>query len=392
MKTLKSFALLGLYIFFCGSSYAQYWYKGNLHTHSLWSDGYDYPEMIVDWYKTRGYNFVGLSEHNKLQEGELWKNPKSAEDKEIFNRYLSRFGPEVEYKRFEHDSIHVRLKTLEEYKGALEEPGKFFIYQSEEVTSSSNGLPVHMIATNVKYVTSGQYGKNATEIMQLTTDKLLQQRKETNQKMIIQVNHPNFGYALTADDIKPLQNTRFFEVFNGGPPTNNYGNETHDSTEVIWDKVNLHFIKNKRPLLLGVGVDDAHHYYEFDSRWHNPGRVWIMVNAPKLDRQTIIESMEAGKFYASSGVTLQELSFGKDKIALKVKKEEGVSYKILFIGIKKGNEKAEVLKVVEGTDGSYPVTRNELFVRAKIISSKLKENPFRKGDFECAWTQPVTQY
>nr|MBA3762074.1 hypothetical protein [Chthoniobacterales bacterium] len=30
------------------------WWKGNLHTHSLWSDGDDYPEMIVEWYKGHG--------------------------------------------------------------------------------------------------------------------------------------------------------------------------------------------------------------------------------------------------------------------------------------------------------------------------------------------------
>src|SRR5205814_702981 len=27
------------------------WWKGNLHTHSFWSDGDDFPEMIADWYK-----------------------------------------------------------------------------------------------------------------------------------------------------------------------------------------------------------------------------------------------------------------------------------------------------------------------------------------------------
>jgi hypothetical protein len=26
---------------------AQHWYKGNLHTHSLWSDGDDYPEINI---------------------------------------------------------------------------------------------------------------------------------------------------------------------------------------------------------------------------------------------------------------------------------------------------------------------------------------------------------
>ena len=27
------------------------WWKGNLHTHSLWSDGNDFPDMIVAWYR-----------------------------------------------------------------------------------------------------------------------------------------------------------------------------------------------------------------------------------------------------------------------------------------------------------------------------------------------------
>ena len=30
------------------------WWKGNLHTHSLWSDGDDFPEMVADWYKRHG--------------------------------------------------------------------------------------------------------------------------------------------------------------------------------------------------------------------------------------------------------------------------------------------------------------------------------------------------
>jgi 23S rRNA G2069 N7-methylase RlmK/C1962 C5-methylase RlmI len=29
------------------------WYKGNLHTHTYWSDGDDFPEMVADWYKSQ---------------------------------------------------------------------------------------------------------------------------------------------------------------------------------------------------------------------------------------------------------------------------------------------------------------------------------------------------
>lgn len=45
------------------------YFKGNLHTHSLWSDGDDFPEMIADWYKTKGYDFFsphGTQYHRQL--------------------------------------------------------------------------------------------------------------------------------------------------------------------------------------------------------------------------------------------------------------------------------------------------------------------------------------
>ena len=54
------------------SAGAARWWKGNLHTHSLWSDGDDFPEMIADWYKRHGYHFLALTDHNLLSEGEKW--------------------------------------------------------------------------------------------------------------------------------------------------------------------------------------------------------------------------------------------------------------------------------------------------------------------------------
>ena len=48
------------------------WWKGNLHTHSFWSDGDDFPEMIVSWYAENGYNFLTLSDHNILSVGNKW--------------------------------------------------------------------------------------------------------------------------------------------------------------------------------------------------------------------------------------------------------------------------------------------------------------------------------
>ncbi len=48
-----------------------------------------------------------------------------------------------------------------------------------------------------------------------------------------------------------------------------------------------------------------------------------------------------------------------------------------------------MLKEVAGLKADYNFKGDELYVRAVITSSKKKENPYRKGEFETAWTQPV---
>src|SRR2546430_4393670 len=74
--------------------HAARWWKGNLHTHSLWSDGDDFPEMIADWYKGKGYHFLTLSDHNLLAEGERWIDipaGKGTRDLAV-QKYAARFG------------------------------------------------------------------------------------------------------------------------------------------------------------------------------------------------------------------------------------------------------------------------------------------------------------
>ena len=48
-----------------------------------------------------------------------------------------------------------------------------------------------------------------------------------------------------------------------------------------------------------------------------------------------------------------------------------------------------MLTEVKGTSASYKLRKENLYVRARIVSSKLQENPFAEGDLETAWTQPV---
>jgi hypothetical protein len=48
-----------------------------------------------------------------------------------------------------------------------------------------------------------------------------------------------------------------------------------------------------------------------------------------------------------------------------------------------------VLAEVKGNLAIYTLKGDEIYVRAKVISSKLQENPYAAGDFETAWVQPL---
>ena len=119
------------------------WFKGNTHTHSLWSDGNDFPEMIAAWYKDQGYDFLALSDHNTLQAGDKWVTEEMIEKRRItlgrkvLDKCRDRYGDGwLETRTNADGKLEVRLKTLADFRGKLEQPGQFLLVQSEEVSAS----------------------------------------------------------------------------------------------------------------------------------------------------------------------------------------------------------------------------------------------------------------
>lgn len=368
------------------------WYKGNLHTHSYWSDGDDYPEMIMGWYKSHDYDFVVLSDHNTLAEGEKWKLiPKSPSHEMGFQKYFEKYGDQVTYREDSAGRIEVKLKTLAEYAPMFEKEGEFLIIQSQELTENFEKKPLHMNVTNIQKLIPAEGGNSVPEILQNGLDRVKAQRDSTGVPMFLHINHPNFIWAITPEDIMALDGERFFEVYNGHPMVNNYGDSLRPSMEVLWDKVQVSYLTDGKPLLYGLAVDDAHNYHVFDQVSSNPGRGWVMVLAEDLSPSSLIEAMEKGDFYSSTGVTLSAIDFDGETLSVNVETEEDVTYTIQFFGTKKSNptKSGVLLKEEQGQISTYALKEDDMYVRAKIISSKLKENPYQIGDMEVAWTQPV---
>ena len=137
-----------------------------------------------------------------------------------------------------------------------------------------------------------------------------------------------------------------------------------------------------------------------------------MVRALSLTPENIIRALEAGDFYASSGVRLKDVRRAKSKYSVSIDAESGVSYLTRFIGTRKGFNRAhepvrdlngEELRVthrysaqvgtifaeISGDNPIYELKGDEIYVRAKVISSKPKANATTPDELEMAWTQPM---
>ena len=392
------------------------WFKGNLHTHSLWSDGDDYPEMIVDWYVRQGYQFLAISDHNVLGQNLRWLSVKAANARarhDGFARYRARFGDHwVETRTDDDGDLLVRLKPLGEYRTLFEQPGRFLLVAGEEITDAFQSKPIHMNASNVAELIKPQGGNSVSEVMANNLAAIEEQAKRLGRPILGHLNHPNFGYGVTAEELAMVTRERFFEIYNGHPDVHLLGDEHHASVDRMWDIINTLRIgeMNAAPVY-GLGTDDSHHYFDGSS---SPGRGWIMVRSRFLTPESLIKGIEEGDFYASSGVTLRDVRYDAEAGALgvEIEPEPGVKYTTQFLGTLKGYDRTRkpvqdqdgkplpltqrysddvgrVLATVEGTSASYRLTGEELYVRAIVTSDKPPANPAYPGQTSQAWTQPV---
>lgn len=326
---------------------ASHWYRGNTHTHTVLCGHADTaPKDVAAWYHDHGYNFLILSEHNKFIDPDTVEMPENKRD-------------------------------------------DFILVPGEEVSGAKH---VHSTAMNIHRLVPWEYKNSETsKIIQNHVDETI---KAGGHAIL---NHPNFVYAAAAKDILPVKNLYLFELYNGHPSVNNYGNKDHPSTEEMWDELLTRGMK-----IYGVSSDDAHHFQVMEPAKSNPGRGWVMVNASTLDSKSITEAMIKGNFYASSGVFLQAIRRGPDEYVVRVDakktqrelaaspllrgrhvKNGQAGYRIEFIG-----PGGKILEKVAGTTGHFNVDGANDYVRAKVTFTQRQSD--RDGFEEYyAWGQPI---
>ena len=302
---------------FSAQAPAARWFKGNLHAHSINSDGDSPPYELVAWYKRNGYHFLAITDHN------TFTDPAPFDTNPTDN---------------------------------------FLLIGAEEIT---NPRTVHVNAIGISRVIPPMAGRDATTLLQASIDAVREQGG------VPLINHPNFLWAFTAAEMKPLRHAALLEIASAHPIVNHAGDGRVPSTEQMWDELLTGGMR-----IFAAAVDDSHHFREeFSAGRANPGGAWVVVRAAALTRDAIVAALDSGDFYASTGPELRDVR--REGAALVVELPPptgGRRFRVIFIG-----DGGRVLSTAYDNPARYTLSGSESYVRARIEDS----NGLR------AWTQPV---
>ena len=344
---------------------ASRWYKGNTHTHTFNTDGDSSPIDVVRFYRDQGYNFLILSDHDAITPTDGLNAIFGTAERSVNSRTSLPFHPFLLISGHELTDAFI-----DSPKGV--DP-KFRDLSRKEI---------HLTAIGVREVVPRQQGASVVDTIQRNVDAI---RRAGGLPII---NHPNFVWSLTSADLKAVARAPLVEIMNGHMQTNNFGGGDRPSVEAMWDDV-----LSAGVTMYGVAADDAHFFKTppLPNAHSAPGRAWIMVRATRLSTETILQAMERGDFYASTGVELAAYTVDAKGITLQVAAHGQSRYRISFIGSggRTLRETSVTPALPEGAVSlgaarraepvTYAFVGNEGYVRVKIVDS----------NGLMAWTQPV---
>ncbi|HWM86181.1 MAG TPA: hypothetical protein VNO33_10100 [Kofleriaceae bacterium] len=337
------------------------WLKGSTHVHTAHSGDSRVPvEDVAEWYGERGYDFIVVTDHNRvtsysgngrplvLQGIELTHNPGSCDPP----------PPEPDGKcRIHLNGLGLGVAALERTATA---PAPAVIDALD-----GNRPPA------IEWKNQGSSAR--VDMYQAGIDKVRQLGG------LVQINHPNWHWGVDGRLLAELgrRGATLVEVANMGFARWNTGDANHPAAEAVWDAA-----LSDGVLIYGVASDDAHDYDESEIAAkraagrpvYEAGTGWVMVRAARRP-DSIRRALERGDFYASTGVLLDRLELASGSIQIEVAGGSPGEHEITFIG-----QGGAVLERRSARSARFPLAQAPAgYVRAVVT----------RDDGARAWVQPV---
>ncbi|MDD3402798.1 MAG: PHP domain-containing protein [Hespellia sp.] len=313
------------------------WYKGNLHSHTVNSDGMLTPEESVKLFKEHGYHFLCLSEHDKY-----------TDYREKFNcdNFIILPGMEASADLYDSEESGLRLK-VHHIHGIL---------GTEEMLKNAK-LPLY--EHNDIHIVPKYYGSwDGAKVAQELADEM------TDHGLVATYNHPVWS-RVREEEFIYTKNIWALEIFNYN--TVNESNTGYDET--YWDIMLREGIQMK-----AFASDDNHNEGLFDDACGG----YIVVKAETLTHEDLVTNMLAGNYYSSSGPEIYDWGI-RDGVAYV---ECSPVYRIDFVAGNVINDGITQLcdsyeETISG--GEYELKGHETYVRVKCTDKYGKT----------AWSNPL---
>lgn len=234
------------------------WLKGNIHSHSVFSDGDLTPEEMIAAYKQHGYDFLAITDHD------YYTDTRSLGDE----RFTMIQGFELWANAPDDKDIHINFLWDDDFDAVKEGP-------------------IHL---------AERTGKCCTAFCYDMRDK----------GAYVMLNHPHWS-KLFSSEIPNENPYHAVEIIN-------YDTEwlerTGDGT-VFWTEMLYRGCK-----LWNGGSDDNHNHAPLDSMYSDSFGGFTVVKAADRSPKAIIEALKSGSFYTSTGPSIYDFYVEDDEIHL----------------------------------------------------------------------------
>ena len=319
------------------------WLKGSTHVHALPSGDSTTPVPdVIAWYEKRGYDFIVLTDHNRVSEV----------DASTAGQVAARAGA----------SGLVVIAGIE----LTHNPGTC-VPPPPELDGKCR-IHVNAIGVTARPIDKLEWAERKSDRRVDMYAKAL--AKTTELGGIAQLNHAQWHWGMTPDLLIELgrRGYKLVEIENTQFTRWMQGSDKYPSMETLWDAALVAGVE-----LWGVAADDAHDYRDDGGGTYPAGGAWVMVRAAR-DPDAIKAALGSGRFYASTGVVLARAEREGDALAVEVDRASAgqLQHTIAFIA------NGKVAQVIAHDRATFPIPAGG-YVRALV----------RRSDGKLAWVQPI---
>lgn len=317
------------------------WLKGSTHVHARPSGDSSEPiANVIAWYEAHGYDFIALTDHNRVSE---------------VDAHVESYG-QVAVSMPEHGLIVLAGIELTHNPSGCLPPGD---------ASKNCRIHVNVLGPTARPAGKIDWANRKTHERLDKYDAALVEAKQLDGKLL-QINHPQWFWGMTGDILTELsrRGVRLIEIENVQFDKWNAGDASHPSMEALWDDALV-----AGATLWGIADDDAH-AYDGHGQWPAGGG-WVAVKAQR-EPQAILDSLAAGRFYASTGVVLDKAEVDGDALVVEVAPSDTGTFEIAFV------ENGKLVETVSGKNARR-VLPAAGYVRAVVT----------RNDGKKAWVQPA---